>query len=430
MRRTTAARYPSRYETVTVAEVLRGRIAIVPARFGEGISGGAEMVLHEMATGLQGRGWKVEILTTCARDGYSWHNEYPPGERIEDGLVVRRFPAVVSTSGAERAAIEQVILAGGRPSLPEQERWMNDGVRMPQLYHYLLDHATEYQALVFGPYLFWTAFACAQIAPERSVLWTCLHDEPAASLELFQPLLSGVGGLLFQSEPEHQLAHRLCPSPAPHATVGCGVGSDPEARYDPAGFRKRYGIDGPFVLYLGRREGAKGWPDLVRGFTAAVGATGLSLRLVTAGGCEVTVPPSMADRVVDLGFLPDADRDNAMAAASALIQPSRYEAFSRTIMEAWLAGTPVIANAACDVVAWHCKRSGAGLLYNDDHELQECLTFVAEAPDAARALAVPGRDYVLSNYRWDAVLDRIENGLQTWTGKVVTPRESDVLPVP
>ena len=88
------------------------------------------------------------------------------------------------------------------------------------------------------------------------------------------------------------------------------------------------------------------------------------------------------------------------------------ESFSRTVMEAWLAGTPVIANAASAVVAWHCDRSGAGLTYDDTTELEQCLRFVAEAPTEAAALAVPGRQYVLDHYTWPATLDRMEASLE------------------
>jgi glycosyltransferase involved in cell wall biosynthesis len=88
------------------------------------------------------------------------------------------------------------------------------------------------------------------------------------------------------------------------------------------------------------------------------------------------------------------------------------ESFSRTVMEAWLAGTPVIANAASAVVSWHCDRSGAGLTYEDDAELEQCLRFVAEAPTEAAALAAPGRDYVLEHYTWPATLDRMEASLE------------------
>ena len=106
----------------------------------------------------------------------------------------------------------------------------------------------------------------------------------------------------------------------------------------------------------------------------------LPFSLVTIGGGAVRPPAAVADRVVDLGFLPDADRDAAFAAAEAYLQPSRNEAFSRTVMEAWLAGTPVVANAASDVVAWHCKQSGTGLLYADHEDFARHLRFLADAP--------------------------------------------------
>ena len=120
--------------------------------------------------------------------------------------------------------------------------------------------------------------------------------------------------------------------------------------------------------------------------------------------------------MLDLGLLSDRERDDAMAAASAYVQPSTLESFSRTVMEAWLAGTPVVANRGSAVVRWHCERSGAGLLYDDDAELEQCLRFVAEAPDAAAALAKPGRDYVLDNYTWPVTLDRMEATLDEWFG--------------
>ncbi|MCB0963408.1 MAG: glycosyltransferase, partial [Acidimicrobiales bacterium] len=106
------------------------------------------------------------------------------------------------------------------------------------------------------------------------------------------------------------------------------------------------------------------------------------------------------------------DRDDAMAAAAAYVQPSALESFSRTVMEAWLAGTPVIANAASAVVAWHCDRAGAGLTYEDDAELEQCLRFVAEDPTDAAALAAGGRDYVLDNYTWPVTLDRMDARLE------------------
>lgn len=389
----------------------RGRIGVVPARFGEGMVGGAEIVLAEMGRRLTARGWDVEVLTTCALDHFGWENVLPAGESVEQGLKVRRFPAVFEDD-PERGWLNHAVATGQPLGLVEQQRWINAGMRSPEMYHHLLDHGEDYRALIYGPYVFWPAYAGSQLLPQKSVLWTCLHDEPAAYLDVFRPVLSGIAGLYFQTEPEHELAHRVSPKLAPHDVVGCGV-EIPE-RYDPQGFRERYDLPERFVLYAGRREGAKGWEDMLAAFGRAVEG-GLPLSLVTFGSGEVNPPPALEGRVVDLGFLPDAERDNAFAAAEAYIQSSRYEAFSRTVMEAWLAGTPVIANGGSDVVRWHCERSGAGLVYDDEAEFTECLRLVAEAPDLARRLAKGGRDYVLENYTWDRVLDGVEKGLSEWT---------------
>jgi len=184
--------------------------------------------------------------------------------------------------------------------------------------------------------------------------------------------------------------------------------------YDPQGFRDRHGIERPFVLYAGRREGGKRWEWLLDAFAMATLTYDLPFALVTMGTGTVDAPKAIADRVIDLGFLPESERDHAFAAAAAYVQPSSLESFSRTIMEAWLAGALVLANAASDVVAWHCDRSGAGLTFRDDEELAQCLRFLADEPEAARRLAAPGRDYVLEHYQWPGVLDAMEASLEEW----------------
>lgn len=388
------------------------RIAFVPPRYGERVVGGAEAVIHETAHGLAALGWQVDVLTTCARDHFSWANEYEPGESRDGAVTIRRFPTIVPRSRADRARYEAMILSREQLTLEEQQRWVNGDLRVPELFHHILDHAAEYRALIFAPYLFWTTFACSQVAPMRTILMPCLHDEPYASLDIFRPMFSGAAGIWFLSEPEHETAHRLFALPEHHRVVGSGVRIP--SGYDTEGFRARHGIEGRFVLFAGRREGGKGWDHMLHAFAAAVHRHGLPLSLVTMGTGDVTPPAEIRDRVVDLGFVPDVDRDAAFAAADAYIQPSPYESFSRTMMEAWLAGTPVIANGASDVVRWHCERSGAGLTYDDEYELGQCLSFIAEAPGVAACLGERGREYVLRNYKPEDVLRAQQASLREW----------------
>ena len=390
------------------------RIGFVPPRYGDRVVGGAEAVLNEVAHGFAERGWDVDVLTTCARDHFTWANEFPPGVTQDGAITVRRFPTVVSTDRADRKRLEESILSGARLSIADQERWMNDDLRVPGLFEHLLDAARDYQALVFAPYMFWTTFAGSQVAPERSILMPCLHDEPWARLEIFRPMMSGCAGLWLQTEPEHELAHTLFQLPARHRVVGSAV-SVP-SQYEPARFREKFGVDGPFVLFAGRREGAKGWERMLDAFAEAVRRYDLPFSLVSMGSGEIRAPASIRSRVIDIGVVDDVDRDNAFAAADAYIQPSQYEAFSRTIMEAWLAGTLVIANGHSAVVRWHCDRSGAGLTYDDPFEFAECLAFLADAPAAAEQLAARGRAYVLEHYTPDIVLAAQERSVQEWLG--------------
>lgn len=392
----------------------RGRLALVPPRYGPDVIGGAEAVFAEMAHQLAGRGWDVEVLTTCARDHFTWANEYPAGTSRDGDVVVRRFETQTDTKGTDRDRLGNRILAGDRLSIEDQQRWINDSLRVSGLWHHVLDHGEDYRAIVCGPYMFWTTFAVGQIHPERTILMPCLHREPAALLDIYQPLFSGSRGIWFLSEPEAALADELFRLPARTAVTGAAMHLP--TRYDPDGWRQRRGIDGPFVYYAGRREWAKGWTDLVEAFARLHRTRTSPLRLVTSGVGVPEVPAGTpADLVVDLGFVSEEERNDVMAAAEAYVQPSALESFSRTVLEAWAAGTPVIANAASEVVSWHVDRTDAGLLYRSSDELVEALHLTGSRPDVVGAMATDARAYVERHYEPGTVTDRLEALLDEWT---------------
>jgi glycosyltransferase involved in cell wall biosynthesis len=385
------------------------RIAFVPPRFGAQVVGGSEAVSREACMGLAARGWDVEVLTTCAIDHFTWRNELAPGTFSEDGVVVRRFPTVHTPSRAARKA-QVVVQEGGVPGIDEQVSWLSYSFQVPGLFAYLLDHGADYDVVVFSPYLFWTTAVCMPLVATRAVVIPCLHDEPYARLDVLRPVLSEPALVWFLSEPEHQLAHRLGPVSPRHSVTGAGVHA-PHS-YDVDGFRARHGLYRPFMLYAGRREAGKGWDWLLDAYAFATCRAGVDIDLVTIGVGDVDPPVEVKDRVIDLGYLAPAERDSAFAAASAYVQPSRMESFSRTIMEAWLANTPVLAFAESEVVAWHCERSGGGLTFSDRFEFAEGLRYVSEAPQSAARLAERGARYVRERYSWEVVLDRMEADLK------------------
>jgi glycosyltransferase involved in cell wall biosynthesis len=386
-----------------------GRIAFVPLRYGPQIVGGSEAVTREIAIGLAQRGWDVEVLTTRVINHYSMENELPEGESREDGLIVRRFSTARQWSRCGFRA-QQLIQDGVVPPVDDQWTWVSWLFTIPDLFHHLLRYGDRFQNVVFSPYLFWNTTACLPAAADNAVVMPCLHDETYARLDVVRPALANPKSVWFLSEPEHQLAHRLGPVVDRHTVTGAGV--HVPSGYDPDRFRARHHLDRPFIVYAGRREKDKGWDWLLEAFAGAVRHGVGDIDLLTMGAGEVTIPPELAGRVVDLGFVTEEERNDAFAAALAYVQPSRMESFSRTVMEAWLAGTPVLVIEGSEVVAWHCERSGGGFTFRDGTELAEHLQKLSADADLAAATATRGREYVLREYAWPVVLDRIEEDLR------------------
>ncbi len=385
-------------------------LAFVAPRYGEDIVGGSEAVMAEAAHGLAQRGHSVEVLTTCAKSHFSWANEFPEGSFSDGALHVRRFKTVTKRRRIAVSEIEERLSRGELLTKDQEDIWLNERFKVPGLYLYLLSQKNRYDAVVFSPYLFWSTLACSGLAKEKSVIMPCLHDEPYAWLDVVKATLTDAALLWFLSEPEHQLGHRVAPEMSPlHDVVGAAV-NIPDA-YVPGKFMSDHGLKRPFILYAGRREEGKGWNDLLKSFAAAVATQRFDIDLVTIGVGNPQIPESLKHRVIDLGYVSAAEMPHAFSAALALVQPSKNESFSRTIMEAWLAKTPVIAYSRGEVVTWHCERSKGGLMYADQFELTECLNLIATNKELARQLGENGHAYVLSNYTWEKVLDRMENSL-------------------
>ena len=108
-------------------------------------------------------------------------------------------------------------------------------------------------------------------------------------------------------------------------------------------FRAQHGIDGPMVLYLGRKAGYKGY-GLLRSAAETVWAERPDVHVVFAGPGEDGAP-ALPDhpRLHDLGVLTDSEREDAYAACDVFCLPSTAEAFGLVYLEAWAYAKPVVA---------------------------------------------------------------------------------------
>ena len=76
-----------------------------------------------------------------------------------------------------------------------------------------------------------------------------------------------------------------------------------------------------------------------------------------------------------VGRIDEQSKWDALAGALAVVVPSRYESLSLLTLEAFAVGTPVIGNAASDVVVGQIQRSGGGVPFalDDDASFGEAV---------------------------------------------------------
>ena len=385
---------------------------VVP-RYGAEIVGGAETLARGFALRLPQDRFAVEVLTTCARDHHTWKNAHPAGATEDGAVTVRRFPVSARDVGTFHQ-VQQRMSDGLPLELDDEIEWARGSVNSEELYAYVAAEHERFDALLFLPYLFGTTLLGTQLAPERSVLIPCLHDEPFAYLRLVSHMFRSVRGAIFNSAPERSLARRLFGTASDAPVVGFGFDVPVPASDAVPALRSRYGIDGDYLLYFGRKEGGKNLPLLLDYFRDCRDA-GRGLTLVVAGDGTID-PSSRPDGVVDLPRLDEDEKAAACAGALALCQPSVNESFSIVMMEAWLQGTPTLVNARSAVTRHHVALSNGGLYFDGPREFAAEVQYLRDERESAREMGRQGRDYVVEQYAWDRVVARFEHALDRLVG--------------
>ncbi|MBX3234846.1 MAG: glycosyltransferase family 4 protein [Nitrospiraceae bacterium] len=113
----------------------------------------------------------------------------------------------------------------------------------------------------------------------------------------------------------------------------------------------KYGITGPYMLYVGAMGPHKNVSRLVEAFETAKATGTVRAKLVLVGGTEwgrATLArieaSSVKQDIVVVGFVPDSDLPHFYAAAECFVFPSLYEGFGLPVLEAMEQGLPVLAS--------------------------------------------------------------------------------------
>ena len=374
------------------------KLAVVVQRYGADLNGGAELHARYVSEHLAQHA-DVEVLTTCASDYITWENAFEPGLDRVNGLPVRRFPVsrVRNPDDFERRS-ERVFQS--THSLADELRWLDsEGPKSQALVNHVRDHAPEYDYFIFFSYRYYHAYHGIRLVASRSVLVPTAERDPALGLAIFGPTFRAVRAIMYNSFEERALIQGVSSNyHVPGVVVG--IGSDVPSRASPQRFRQQRHFSRRFAIYVGRIDENKGCAELFDHFQRYAQTPG-RLDLVLIGNPVMSVPSH--PRIHHLGFVPDEEKFDAMAAADVLIMPSYFESLSMVTLEAWAMGVPVLVNGQCDVLRGQAIRANAGLYYTTYGEFSEALRLLETNQQIRETFGSNGRDYFQHHYTWPVI---------------------------
>lgn len=175
--------------------------------------------------------------------------------------------------------------------------------------------------------------------------------------------------------------------------------------------------EAPVWCFSGRLAGNKGLEVLVEAFDRFREEHGAGTLVVTGEdwgareALEAAVGEAgLADHVEILGYV-DRDRyRRVLARADVFVLPSEWEAFGIVVLEAWMAGTPVVV-AGVGGLPWVVEDGEDGLVVppGDPDALAGAAQQVVSRPDGGRPMAERGRRKTLDRFTWDRTVELVED---------------------
>jgi alpha-1,3-rhamnosyl/mannosyltransferase len=203
---------------------------------------------------------------------------------------------------------------------------------------------------------------------------------------------------------------------APERILVTYLGFDPErcqpALADPrerARILGRYGIDAPYILWVGKMEPRKNLLALVQAYRLLLERRkDLAPQLVLCGGqswgCHnlnrLLREPAYRGRVIRTGVVPNSDLSVLYREAVGFAMPSLYEGFGLPTLEAMASGVPVMSSNRSSLP----EIAGNAALYFDPESVEEmCLAMERLLSDGAlrQQLVAQGAERV-KQFSWES----------------------------
>ena len=164
-----------------------------------------------------------------------------------------------------------------------------------------------------------------------------------------------------------------------------------------------------YVIYVGRLVEYKGLSILMRAMRTV--QKSIPIKLIVVGDGEDRIRFERLARTLDLkvefeGRVSEDRKIELIKKAKLLVLPSksRLEAFGIVLLEAMACGTPVVGS---NIAGVRCVAKEGGLIFYDVDDLAEKILRIVTNDGLAKALGRRGRKVVEEKYNWKVVLSKV-----------------------
>lgn len=379
------------------------RIALVNQRYGLEVNGGSEYYTRLIAERLTAE-FEVDVITTKALEYTTWENYYKADEEDINGVRVLRF-SVEKLRAKDFNEFNGRYLNSGiaNYNTETEEKWFEkQGPYSPAAIDYIRENKDKYDIFIFVTYLYYLTVKGLPEVAEKSILIPTAHEEPFIHFRTYEKFFKLPKAFVFLTDEEKALVQGLfdCKD-KPCRVMGTGV--EVPCEPDEAGFRSKYGIEGDYIIYVGRIDEGKCCPELFRYFQEyKKRRPDSSLKLVLMGKPVCEIPKD--NDIMSLGFVSEEDKFSGISGAKCLVLPSAFESLSISVLEAMTLSVPVIVNGICEVLKGHCLKSNGGLYYTNYFEFEGVLDYIFSHSEEYGIMCRNARAYIDSNYRWEVIM--------------------------
>lgn len=161
---------------------------------------------------------------------------------------------------------------------------------------------------------------------------------------------------------------------------------------------------GPLILSVGRSEGRKGLDFAAEVIAAVRGrhADATLLLIGTPADHRLAAVPGIRCT----GWINDGLVDLAYGCADVTLVPSRYEAFSRVVIEAWAHSCPVVVTDGVALAPLVTRSGGAVVRYGDHESAADAIELLLVDRPRQRRVGAAGKAFVESSFLLDRVADQ------------------------